>query len=587
MVDFLRKRGLAVSDGNYSPFTDFELRKAHPKLTQAPAAGFTINYRNVKGEATGFFRFRYLEQPQQSGWDKLVGRALEERRYLQPAGAPRAYFPKKVNWHDFFSRAAKDRCLTITEGELKAECAIKAGVPTIGLGGVWNFKVAESPELIPDLAKLPWRDMKVQICFDSDAVSNQHVLDAENALAELLERKGAIVHIKRLPPLEHGLKAGLDDYLVAKAGSRLATKGRAAYERVPVTAWYSPDVPNLVVQRRSEFLKHAYSEREEILVSKAGVFMRHPTITQIHAYRGVGKTNVAFCLANALATAGKFFRWHGVRPMRVLYVEGEQPAADLQQQVSLLTVATDNLLIMHLEGQQDWRFPKIVSDEGRKAFERAIRDFRAEVIVLDSLSTLANIAMNDEENQLALGDWFIRLRTGLKVSVIYLQHDGKSGQQRGHSKHEDWIDLSIHLIWPTDYTGAEGLRCRFHIDKARRPIRDGQDMRVSLRPDLRNPRRTEWAHVATTAKEEKEQKKFDRAYQLLWMEDGLGNEVLIKRLRDEGVRGNNTELRGICDRARQVVLEQRGKIGPPKFAAPAHDCRMGVEGRSARGRQKQ
>ena len=91
-------------------------------------------------------------------------------------------------------------------------------------------------------------------------------------------------------------------------------------------------------------------------------------------------------------------------------MEGEQPAANLQEQVKLLTVETDNLFVVDLEDQEDGRFPRIVSDEGQKAFERALGQHRAEVIVLDSLSTLANIAMNDEENQLALGDWFIRLR---------------------------------------------------------------------------------------------------------------------------------------------------------------------------------
>ena len=42
--------------------------------------------------------------------------------------------------------------------------------------------------------------------------------------------------------------------------------------------------------------------------------MRHPSVTQIHAYRGVGKTNVAFYLANALATKGEFLRWQGMHP---------------------------------------------------------------------------------------------------------------------------------------------------------------------------------------------------------------------------------------------------------------------------------
>ncbi len=112
-------------------------------------------------------------------------------------------------------------------------------------------------------------------------------------------------------------------------------------------------------------------------------------------------------------------------------------------------------------------------------------------------------------------------------------------------------------------------------------------MRVRLGPDLRNPSRTVWTYVTTTAKEEKEQRKFDRACELLWMDESLSNEALIKRLRDEGIRGNNEELRGICDRARQLVLEQRGKIAPPKFAAaPVRDRRMGVEGGTAHGRQK-
>jgi hypothetical protein len=125
--------------------------------------------------------------------------------------------------------------------------------------------------------------------------------------------------------------------------------------------------------------------------------------------------------------------------MRVLYVEGEQPGADVQRLVKLQadTAPPENLHVMTLEDQPTFRFPKIVAPEGQAALERYIEEHEIEVLFLDSLSTLANIAMNEEENQLALGDWFVRLRTGLRVTVIYLQHDGKGMQQRGHSKHED------------------------------------------------------------------------------------------------------------------------------------------------------
>jgi putative DNA primase/helicase len=354
----------------------------------------------------------------------------------------------------------------------------------------------------------------------------------------------------------------LDDFLIAEDGLK-------KWEALRPERWYGPTVPHLTVRTRTEFLKHKYSERENVMTSAAGTFLRHPIIAEIHAYRGVGKSHLAFYLAGALARqGGEFFRWKSTRALRVLYVEGEQPGADVQEQVKLQTRETPNLQIMSLEDQENFCFPKIVTPEGQRAFERVIEEKETEVLFLDSLSTLANIAMNDEENQLVLGDWFVRLRTGLGVTVFYLQHDGKGMQQRGHSKHEDWIDLSIHLTWTGDYQGAEGLRAHFHIDKARRPIADGQDMRITFGPRLTDPGKSDWTWKTATKKEEEKDAAFGTAYGILFIDPEISQRTVLAQMKKEGVKGRNQVLNKIIEQARAKVLKDRGIVPQPQNAKP-------------------
>jgi hypothetical protein len=561
---FLAKRGLEMTDGSYTVVTPSEIARDNLKLSERNCAGLVLRYRDVKGDETDFYRFRFLEQPLPSGWDKLSGRQRAELRYSQPTGtAPRAYFPKKFKFDRFFQTLPRDRELTITEGEFKADAAARHAIACIGLGGVWNYltKTEHGSELLPELARLPWAGMRVCICFDSDAAYNTDVLRARDGLCEQLEARGAVLFVRQLPQLKRGEKTGLDDYLLQE--------GAKKWHALPLERWYGPGVPRLEARPKDDFLKHKFAEREEILKSSAACLLRHPSIVQIHAYRGVGKTNVAMKLAGALARKdGEFLRWHAVRAIRVLYVEGEQPGADVQRIVKLQADAAppENLHIMSLEDQPTFRFPKIVTPEGQAALERYIEEHRIEVLFLDSLSTLANVAMNEEENQLALGDWFVRLRTGLRVTVVYLQHDGKTGQQRGHSKHEDWIDLSIHLTWAGDYHGAEGLRAHFHIDKARQPIADGQDMRLTFGPSLKDPNRMEWNWAEVTKEEEKQAQILNAAAQMLFQDPQMSDRKLAEKLRSLGFKGSNDKLRKACEQARKLraqgdAAEKTGKEG--------------------------
>jgi hypothetical protein len=73
--------------------------------------------------------------------------------------------------------------------------------------------------------------------------------------------------------------------------------------------------------------------------------------------------------------------------------------------------------------------------------------------------------------------------------LFYLQHDGKKGLQRGHSKHEDILDKSVHLTWLKGHTGNTGLNFTLSFDKARQPVRESAHLQVEL---LEYMGRAEW-----------------------------------------------------------------------------------------------
>ena len=54
-------------------------------------------------------------------------------------------------------------------------------------------------------------------------------------------------------------------------------------------------------------------------------------LAMIFAPRGVGKTWIALSIAHAVAGGGEFLCWRAPRPRRVLYIDGEMPAAALQE----------------------------------------------------------------------------------------------------------------------------------------------------------------------------------------------------------------------------------------------------------------
>jgi RecA-family ATPase len=108
--------------------------------------------------------------------------------------------------------------------------------------------------------------------------------------------------------------------------------------------------------------------------------------------------------------------------------------------------------------QQEKGIPSIATVSGQQVLEAALGD--TEVLILDSISTLAWIATNDEENWIEFLAWLNQLRIQNRLCIVILHHAGKSGMQRGHSRSEDMLDLSLKLARDPD---DETEWCKFQM----------------------------------------------------------------------------------------------------------------------------
>ena len=226
-VEQFQRWGLTPADVDAAGlFVAESVRSLYPDMPDGAAIvipyygpdGALRRYRTPQGGELPFARVRWLS-PRQTP-SMAFSKPGKGQRYDQPPrSGVAAYFPRAINWAEIIGDVS--RGIVITEGEAKAICAVKHGIPTIALGGVYSFMTKDAAGLLPELEAITWRDRDVYLCFDSDAATNPQVMAAEGRLADELQRaRGAKLRIIRLPGAEGGGKVGLDDYLtVAGAGA--------------------------------------------------------------------------------------------------------------------------------------------------------------------------------------------------------------------------------------------------------------------------------------------------------------------------------------------------------------------------------
>lgn len=266
------------------------------------------------------------------------------------------------------------------------------------------------------------------------------------------------------PPLPHGW------------GATNGSNGASAIhvERPRVTA---PDpeavgsfVPaytkGLLALTGAELLKREFPAREFLM----SPWLPSKGLAMIFAERGIGKTWVGLNIGHATAGGGSFLRWRAPCPKRVVYIDGEMPAAMIKDRYAAIVAAADfdapedYFRLVAADLQPDG-LPDLADPEAQRFYDAEIAD--ADLIVVDNLSTVCRaLRENEADSWGPVQAWALRQRAAGK-SVLLIHHAGKGGGQRGTSRKEDVLDSVISLKRPVDYDASEGARFEVHFTKSR------------------------------------------------------------------------------------------------------------------------
>lgn len=220
-----------------------------------------------------------------------------------------------------------------------------------------------------------------------------------------------------------------------------------------------------------------------------GVLLQQ-SLAMIYGFRGRGKTWVVLTLAVAIASGQKFMYWDVPQAKRVLVVDGEMAASEMRQRIADLCGDTppalldiicsefffdkeqESLTINNLDHQE--RLSKLLNEldnEGR----------RPEVIIFDNLSSMTHgdENSNSEQDQLMA---FMRELRHKGYTVILVHHAGKGGDQRGASRREDFLDLSIKLKDPAT-PASSGAKFNVEFVKVRGKMPEHNEFDAELITD--------------------------------------------------------------------------------------------------------
>lgn len=230
------------------------------------------------------------------------------------------------------------------------------------------------------------------------------------------------------------------------------------------------------------------------------------SLMMLYGPRGLGKTHLALGIAWAVASGESFLKWTASRPHRVVYVDGEMAAVDLQARLRQFGSPPPGLDFLIADLNTKSGMADLATAAGQSALLRAW-GHRPDLLVLDNLSSLMGVRRNNPDRWGEVQYWLMMLRRH-GIAVLMLHHANKDGEQRGTSQREDALDVVLSMQRPADYTPQEGARFELHFEKAR-GLRgpDVEPIEVRLEVDSAGAPRWKWQPLEQTA--------FERAVALL------------------------------------------------------------------------
>lgn len=221
-------------------------------------------------------------------------------------------------------------------------------------------------------------------------------------------------------------------------------------------------LPTLNVANVYDFVKMQLPPREHIL----SPWLPVQGLAMIYAPRGVGKTHVALGIANAVTAGSEFLGWKAPKPRSVLYLDGEMPAALMQERL-LSLIGTKHLAPFKLltPDLQQGPMPDLATNKGQMTLEPYLEGI--DLLIVDNISTLCRSSKeNEADSWIPVQEWALKMRASGK-SILFIHHAGKGGNQRGTSKREDILDTVIVLKRPDDYNPKDGAIFQVNFEKSR------------------------------------------------------------------------------------------------------------------------
>jgi AAA domain len=195
-----------------------------------------------------------------------------------------------------------------------------------------------------------------------------------------------------------------DDQIIALDGDELLPEGRTPeqqrnYQTLNgATSRAAPD--RLRPLDLKEFLGLSIKPREMLL----DPILPEKGLAMLYAARGTGKTHVALGIGYAVATGTKFLKWSAPKPRRVLLVDGEMPAAALQERLASIIASApetqldpQNIQILAGDLIEAGGIGNLASPDVQAEIDRWLEG--VDLLELDNLSSLtAVIRDNDAES---------------------------------------------------------------------------------------------------------------------------------------------------------------------------------------------
>jgi hypothetical protein len=216
---------------------------------------------------------------------------------------------------DVLEALANDHTIFIVEGEAKVDLLWTWNLAaTCNPGGSKKWNPEHSEYL---------RSADVVVLPDNDGAGREHVSVVGAALAGIAKRL-RVLELPGLPP-----KGDIIDW--AKAGG---TREQLDVLLETAPAWDEHAAPaktgRLCPHNLKDFLQLKIRPRQKLL----GDIVPEKGLVMVYAVRGTGKTLVALGFGYAVATGTEFLKWQAPTPRRVLLIDGEMPAAVLQERLS-------------------------------------------------------------------------------------------------------------------------------------------------------------------------------------------------------------------------------------------------------------